>query len=76
MACCAPTTKHLSKLAFTQETSTGGPQNVGRVFGRVAMADDTSFMVDSQDAAPDNFVRAGVHPDSVAQGKAATKTAE
>lgn len=76
MACCAPTTKHLSKLSFTQETSTGGPQNVGRVFGRVAMADDTSFMVDPQDSAPENFIRAGVHPDFVAQGKVANKTGE
>lgn len=76
MACCAPTTKHLSKLSFTQETSTGGPQNVGRVFGRVAVADDTNFMVDPQDSAPENFIRAGVQPDLVAQGKVASKAEE
>ncbi|KAL8427601.1 hypothetical protein Efla_005776 [Eimeria flavescens] len=76
MACCAPTSKHLSKLSYTQETSMGGAQNVGRVFGRVAMADDASFMVDPQDSAPDNFIRAGVHPDLIAQGKVATKTGE
>ncbi|KAL8449037.1 hypothetical protein Emed_003389 [Eimeria media] len=76
MACCAPSSKHLSKLSYTQETSTGGPQNVGRVFGRVAMTDDARFMVDAQDSAPDNFIRAGVHPDLIAQGKVATKTGE
>lgn len=73
MACCAPTAKHLSKLSFTQETSMGGAQNVGRVFGRVAMAEDTTFAVDSPEPAPSNFIRAGVHPDLVAQGKVATK---
>ena len=75
MACGAPTSKHLSKLSFTQETSMGGPQNVGRVFGRVAMADDASFAVDPQDATAGNFIRTGVQPDLVAQGKV-TKSAE
>lgn len=75
MGCCAPTTKHLSKLSYTHETSTGGPQNVGRVFGRVAMADDANFMVGSQDTSAD-FIRAGVHPDLITQGKVAMKTGE
>lgn len=69
MACSAPTSKHLSKLAFTQETSTGSMQSAGRVLGRVAMAEDTNFMEGPE---PENFIRAGVHPDLVAQGKVAT----
>ncbi|CDJ45346.1 hypothetical protein, conserved [Eimeria necatrix] len=75
MACLSPTPRHMSKLTYTQETSAGA-QSGGRVFGRVAMADDATFMVDAQDSAADNFIRAGVHPDLVAQGKVATKTTE
>lgn len=76
MACCSPSSKHLSKLSYTQETLTGGPQNVGRVLGRVQMADDASFMVESQVSTAENFIRAGLNPDLVAQGKAAPKIGE
>ncbi|OEH76703.1 uncharacterized protein LOC34619260 [Cyclospora cayetanensis] len=71
MACNAPSPRHQSKLIYIHETSTGGPHNVPQLFGRVAMAEDTSFMVDPQDATVDRFVRAGVHPDMVVDGKVA-----
>ena len=79
MACLSPSPRHLAKLTFTQETAAGiaGAAD-GRVLGRVAMADDATFMAaDSQQTNAENFLRAGVHPDLVAHGKVAPeKTAE
>ncbi|CDI74158.1 hypothetical protein, conserved [Eimeria praecox] len=79
MACFSPSPRHMAKLTYTQETAAGiaGAAD-GRVLGRVAMTDDATFMAaDGQQANPDSFLRTGVHPDLVAQGKVAPeKTAE
>lgn len=68
MACYSPTSKHYAKLIYTSETRNGGLNSaVGTVFGRASLGEDPNF--GEPVSQPDQFVRAGVQPESVTVGE-------